>query len=185
MTVHDRTRLIGQLQLLPKQYVGVSRAFTGENVTQTVIQTRHTNGCSIPNILKRGNRYSLHFSPPSGGLFRASLGCDSASRARFISSRLPMFISFVKSSRLEPALLLDIVQKSRKFEQKCIDDYLLSIQTAFYAAANIPSNVRSTLRKSGSLADEKYNVFEFGYLRHQVETLSIQQKLQYFTIRMK
>ena len=46
-----------------------------------------------------------------------------------------MFISFVKSSRLEPALLLDIVQKRRKLEQKYIDDYLLSIQTAFYAAA--------------------------------------------------
>ena len=135
MTVHDRTRLIGQLQLLLKQYVGVSQAFIGENVTQTVIQTRHTNGCSISNVLKRGNRYSLHFRLPSGGLFRASLGCDSASRARFISSRLSMFISLVKSSKMEPALLLDIVQKMKKLEQKDIDDYLLSIQVAFYTAA--------------------------------------------------
>ncbi|RVR68108.1 hypothetical protein EOL32_27675, partial [Citrobacter freundii] len=94
-------------------------------MTQTVIQTRHTSGCSIPNILKRGNRYCLHFRLPSGGLFRVSLGCDSASRARFISSRLSMFISFVKSSKMEPAQLLDIVQKMKKLEQDDIDRYLL------------------------------------------------------------
>ncbi|WP_411161184.1 DUF1493 family protein [Enterobacter roggenkampii] len=34
----------------------MSQAFPGENVTQTVIQTRHTNGCSIPTILKPSNR---------------------------------------------------------------------------------------------------------------------------------
>ncbi|EBP6733369.1 hypothetical protein AGQ68_24345, partial [Salmonella enterica subsp. enterica] len=84
-------------------YVGVPQPFLGENVTQTVIQTRHTNGCSIPNILKRGNRYFLHFRLPSGGFFLISLGCDSASRARFISSRLTMFISLVKSSKMESA----------------------------------------------------------------------------------
>ncbi|ARB22368.1 hypothetical protein AM394_14615 [Klebsiella oxytoca] len=54
MTVHDavpkRKRLNGQLQLLLKQYVGMSQTFKGENATQTVIQTRHTNGCSISNI---------------------------------------------------------------------------------------------------------------------------------------
>jgi ribosomal protein L12E/L44/L45/RPP1/RPP2 len=36
---------------------------------------------------------------------------------------------------MEPAQLLDIVQKMKKLEQKDIDDYLLSIQAAFYAAA--------------------------------------------------
>lgn len=77
-----RKRLNGQLQLLLKKYVGVSQTFKGENATQTVIQTRHTNGCSISNILKRGNRYCLHFRLPWGGFFRVSLGCDSASRAR-------------------------------------------------------------------------------------------------------
>ncbi|MEA3564754.1 hypothetical protein U9P67_19130 [Escherichia coli] len=112
-------------------------------MTQTVIQKRHTNGCSIPNILKRGNRYSLHFRLPSGGLFRVSLGCDLASRARFISSRLSMFISFVKSSNLEPAQLLDIVQKMKKLEQKDIDDYLLCVQATFYAAVKkIPTTMR-------------------------------------------
>ncbi|MFK3660537.1 hypothetical protein ACI2I2_08405 [Scandinavium sp. NPDC088450] len=135
MTVHDaipkRKRLIGQLQLLLKQYVGVYQALIGENVTQTVIQARHTNGCSIPNILKRGNRYSLHFRLPSGGFFRASLGCDLASRARFISSRLSVFISFVKSSKMEPTRLLDIVQKMKKLEQDDIDSYLLKIQVVF------------------------------------------------------
>lgn len=116
-------------------------------MTQTVIQKRHTNGCSIPNILKRGNRYSLHFRLPSGGFFRVSLGCDSASRARFISSRLTMFISLVKSSKMEPAQLLDIVHKMKKLEQKDIDDYLLSIQAAFYSAAKkIPTTVRKRLR---------------------------------------
>ncbi|MCX9745453.1 tyrosine-type recombinase/integrase [Klebsiella pneumoniae] len=76
-----------------------------------------------------------------------------------------MFISLVKSSKMEPALLLDIVQKMKKLEQKDIDDYLLSIQVAFYTAAKkIPSKARSILRKSGSLADEKRNVFEFGQL---------------------
>ena len=76
-----------------------------------------------------------------------------------------MFISFVKSSKMEPAQLLDIVQTMKKLEQKDIDDYLLSIQAAFYTAAKkIPSKVRSTLRKSGSLADEKRNVFDFGQM---------------------
>lgn len=165
MTVHDRTRLTGQLQLIQKQYVGVSQACKGENVTQTVIQKRHTNGCSIPNILKRGNRYSLHFRLPAGRFFRASLNCDSASRAKFISSRLSIFISLVKSARMEPAQLLDIVQRMKRLEQKDIDDYLLSIQTAFYSAAKkIPSTVRSTLRQSGSLAHEKSNAFHFGQL---------------------
>ncbi|MXD18313.1 hypothetical protein FQZ93_27820, partial [Escherichia coli] len=78
--------------------------------------------CSIPNILKRGNRYCLHFRLPLGGFFRVSLGCDSASRARFISSRLSMFISLVKSSKMEPTQLLDIVQKMKKLEQKDIDN---------------------------------------------------------------
>jgi hypothetical protein len=65
-----------------------------------------------------------------------SLGCDSASRARFISSRLSMFISFVKSSKMEPAQLLDIVvQKMKKLEQDDIDTYLLKIQSGFYDAA--------------------------------------------------
>lgn len=178
MTVHDRTRLIGQLQLIQKQYVGVSQALIGENVTQTVIQTRHTNGCSIPNILKRGNRYSLNFRLPSGGFFRVSLGCDSASRARFISSRLSMFISFVKSSKMDPAQLLDIVQKMKKLEQDDIDRYLLKIQAGFYAAAKkIPTTVRSTLRESGSLAREKRNACDFGLLldgtfKQDVEPLS-------------
>lgn len=39
---------------------------------------------------------------------------------------------------MEPAQLLDIVQKMKKLEQKDIDDYLLSIQAAFYAAAKNP-----------------------------------------------
>lgn len=66
---------------------------------------------------------------------------------------------------MEPAQLLDIVQKMKKLEQDDIDSYLLKIQAAFYAAAEkIPSKVRSTLRKSGSLADEKRNVFDFGQL---------------------
>ena len=141
----------------------MSQALTGENVTQTVIQKRHTNGCSIPNILKRGDRYCLHFRLPLGGFFRVSLGCDSASRARFISSRLSVFISLVKSSKMEPALLLDIVHKMKKLEQKDIDDYLLSIQAAFYSAAKkIPTNVRKRLRSSTSLTYEKSNVTLLG-----------------------
>ncbi|WP_255478881.1 tyrosine-type recombinase/integrase [Pantoea sp. ME81] len=147
-------------------------------MTQTVIQKRHTNGCSIPNILKRGNRYSLHFRLPAGRLFRASLSCDSASRAKFISSRLSIFISLVKSARMEPAQLLDIVQKMKRLEQKDIDNYLLSIQIGFYSAAkNIPSTVRSTLRESGSLAHEKRSAFDFGQLldgtfKNDVEPIS-------------
>lgn len=46
-----------------------------------------------------------------------------------------MFISFVKSSKMEPAQLLDIVQKMKKLEQDDIDRYLLKIQADFYAAA--------------------------------------------------
>ncbi len=66
---------------------------------------------------------------------------------------------------MEPAQLLDIVQKMKKLEQDDIDSYLLKIQSAFYAAAKkIPSKVRSSLRKSGSVADEKRNVFDFGQL---------------------
>lgn len=178
MTVHDRTRLIGQLQLLLKQYVGVSQALIGENVTQTVIQTRHTNGCSIPNIIKRGNRYCLHFRLSTGRFFRMSLGSDSANRARFISSRISMFISLVKSSKMEPTLLMDIVQKMKKLEQDDIDKYLLEIQAGFYAAAKkIPSTVRSTLRKSGSLAREKRIALDVGLLldgtfKQDVEPLS-------------
>ena len=64
-----RKRLNGQLQLLLKQYVGMSQTFKGENATQTVIQTRHTNGCSIPNTLKCDNRYCLYFRLPSGVFF--------------------------------------------------------------------------------------------------------------------
>jgi hypothetical protein len=59
-----------------------------------------------------------------------SLGCDLASRARFISSRLSMFISFVKSSNLEPAQLLDIVE-NEEIRTKDIDDYLLCVQATF------------------------------------------------------
>ncbi len=68
-----------------------------------------------------------------------------------------MFISLVKSSKMEPALLLDIVHKMKKLEQKDIDDYLLSIQAAFYSAAKknpLKKRVVSC-EKSGSLADEK------------------------------
>jgi len=120
-------------------------------VTQTVIQTRRTNGCSIPHILKRGNRYCLHFRLPAGNLFRASLGCDSARRARYISSRLSLFISLVKSSKMEPSRLMGIVQDMKKLEQEDIDNYLLKIQAGFYAAAKrIPSEVRSKLRDSAS-----------------------------------
>ncbi len=92
-----------------------------------------------------------------------SLGCDSASRARFISSRLTMFISLVKSSKMEPAQLLEIVHKMKKLEQKDIDDYLLSIQAAFYSAAKkIPTTVRKRLRSSTSLTYEKSNVTLLG-----------------------
>ncbi|HIB9862557.1 TPA: tyrosine-type recombinase/integrase [Klebsiella variicola] len=134
-------------------------------MTQTVIQKRHTNGCSIPNILKRGNRYSLHFRLPAGRLFRASLSCDSASRAKFISSRLSIFISLVKSSKMEPTLLMDIVQTMKKLEQADIDSFLLKIQAGFYdAAIKIPSTIRSTRRQSGSLVQEKSNAFHFGQL---------------------
>ncbi|MEG9998108.1 hypothetical protein [Escherichia coli] len=53
----------------------------------------------------------------------------------------------------------------KKLEQKDIDNYLLSIQAAFYAAVKkIPSKVRSTLRASGSLVDEKRNASDFGQL---------------------
>lgn len=89
-----------------------------------------------------------------------------------------MFISLVKSSRMEPALLLDIVQKMKKLEQDDIDRYLLKIQAGFYAAAKkIPSTVRSTLRESGSLAREKRNARDFGRLldgtfKQDVEPLS-------------
>ncbi|HAU5053591.1 TPA: hypothetical protein JD053_17095 [Klebsiella michiganensis] len=40
-----------------------------------------------------------------------------------------MIISFVKASRMEPAQLLDIVQKMKKLEQKDIDDYLPSLSS--------------------------------------------------------
>jgi hypothetical protein len=50
----------------------------------------------------------------------------------------PCSFLFFKSSKMEPAQLLDIVQKMKKLEQKDIDDYLLSIQAAFYAAAKNP-----------------------------------------------
>ncbi|ELI8780597.1 TPA: DUF3258 domain-containing protein [Citrobacter freundii] len=89
-----------------------------------------------------------------------------------------MFISFVKSSKMEPAQLLDIVQKMKKLEQDDIDRYLLKIQAGFYAAAKrIPSTVRNTLRESGSLAREKRNAHDLGLLldgtfKQDVEPLS-------------
>ncbi|EXF31855.1 hypothetical protein V172_04810 [Citrobacter freundii RLS1] len=89
-----------------------------------------------------------------------------------------MFISFVKSSKMDPAQLLDIVQKMKKLEQDDIDRYLLKIQAGFYAAAKkIPTTVRSTLRESGSLAREKRNACDFGLLldgtfKQDVEPLS-------------
>lgn len=55
----ERSRLNGQLQLIQKQYVGVS-------------QQRRTNGCFIPYIFKRGNRYCLHFRLPAGCFLRRS-----------------------------------------------------------------------------------------------------------------
>ena len=74
-----------------------------------------------------------------------------------------MFISLVKSSKMEPAQLLDIVHKMKKLEQKDIDDYLLSIQVAFYSAAKkIPTTVRKRLRSSTSLTYEKSNVTLLG-----------------------
>lgn len=66
---------------------------------------------------------------------------------------------------MEPSLLMDIVQKMKKLEQNDIDSYLLKIQAGFYdAAKKIPSTVRSTLRQSGSLAQEKSNALHFGQL---------------------
>lgn len=75
----------------------------------------------------------------------------------------------------------------KKLEQKDIDDYLLSIQAAFYAAAKkIPSKVRSTLRKSGSLADEKRNAIDFGQLldftfKQDTDPLSIDSVIEQFS----
>ena len=111
MTVHDAmlkiTLLIGQLQLRLKHYISVSLAFIGENVTQT----RHTNGSSIPNILKRGNRYSLHFRLPSGGFFCISLGCDSVSAATvFIPSPTPPGRNIARTAK--PLILHKVNQKS-------------------------------------------------------------------------
>ncbi|MDA8511366.1 hypothetical protein [Citrobacter sp. Igbk 14] len=111
MTVHDAmfkiTRLIGQLHLRLKHYISVSLAFIGENVTQT----RHTNGSSIPNILKRGNRYCLHFRLPSGGFFYMSLGCDSASVATvFTPSPTPPGRSIAHIAK--PLMLHKVNQKS-------------------------------------------------------------------------
>jgi hypothetical protein len=64
---------------------------------------------------------------------------------------------------MEPALLLDIVHKMKKLEQKDIDDYLLSIQAAFYSAAKkIPTTVSKKLRSSTSLTYEKSNVTLLG-----------------------
>lgn len=85
---------------------------------------------------------------------------------------------------MEPAQLLDIVQKMKRLEQKDIDDYLLSIQTGFYSAAQkIPLTVRSTLRQSGSLAHEKRNAFDFGQLldgtfKQNVEPISIDSVIE-------
>ena len=111
MAVHDAmlkiTRLISQLQLRLKHYISVSLAFIGENVTQT----RHTNGSSIPNILKRGNRYSLHFRLPSGGFFCISLGCDSVSAAIvFIPSPTSSGRNIARTAK--PLILHKVNQKS-------------------------------------------------------------------------
>ena len=61
----------------------------------------YISACSIPNIIRRGKNYYLHFRLPNKKFFRASLGCDSAERTRYILTRLSLFISLVKSDRME------------------------------------------------------------------------------------
>ncbi|WP_411705175.1 hypothetical protein [Edaphovirga cremea] len=114
--------------------------------------------CAIPNTIRRGKNFYLHFRLSDSKLFRASLGSDSVKRTRYIISRLGLFISLVKSARMESQQLLDIVIKMKKLEQKDIDDYLLEAQTKFYAAAkNIPTEIRTSLREGVPLSAEKVN----------------------------
>ncbi|WP_261413921.1 tyrosine-type recombinase/integrase [Serratia quinivorans] len=120
---------------------------------------RHTSACAIPNTILRGKNYYLHFRLPENKFFRASLSCDSATRTRYIVARLGLFISLVKSARMEVGQLLDIIKEMKKLEQEDIDNYLLEVQTVFYTAAkNIPAEIRASLRKSMPLSAEKANV---------------------------
>jgi len=96
---------------------------------------RHTSACAIPNTILRGKNYYLHFRLPENKFFRASLSCDSATRTRYIVARLGLFISLVKSARMEVGQPLDIIKEMKKLEQEDIDNYLLEVQTVFYTAA--------------------------------------------------
>jgi len=95
----------------------------------------YISACSIPNTIRRGKNYYLHFRLPNKKFFRASLGCDSVERTRYILTRLSLFISLVKSDRMEPIQLRDILKDMKKLEQKDNDDYLLHSQALHYAAA--------------------------------------------------
>ncbi|MBJ2067197.1 hypothetical protein JFR26_18030, partial [Serratia odorifera] len=115
---------------------------------------RHTSACAIPNTILRGKNYYLHFRLPENKFFRVSLSCDSATRTRYIVARLGLFISLVKSARMEVGQLLDIIKEMKKLEQEDIDNYLLEVQAAFYTAAkNIPVETRASFRKSMPLCD--------------------------------
>ncbi|WP_337262695.1 MULTISPECIES: tyrosine-type recombinase/integrase [unclassified Serratia (in: enterobacteria)] len=116
----------------------------------------YTNTCAIPNVIRRGKNYYLHFRLSRNKFFRTSLSCDSATRARYITVRLGLFISLVKSARMGAGQLSDIIKKMKKLEQKDIDNYLLETQAVFYEAAkNIPAEVRASLRGGMSLSAEK------------------------------
>lgn len=116
----------------------------------------YISACSIPNTIRRGKNYYLHFRLPNNKFFRASLGCDSAERTKYIALRLSLFISLVKSDMMKSIQLLDIVQKMKKLEQKDIDNYLLHSQALYYAAAkNIPVEMRKMLRNDIPTRHEK------------------------------
>ncbi|MDF1895545.1 tyrosine-type recombinase/integrase [Rahnella contaminans] len=119
----------------------------------------YISACSIPNTIRRGKNYYLHFRLPNNKFFRASLGCDSAQKTKYILSRLSLFISLVKSDRIEPIHLLNIVKDMKKLEQKDIDDYLFHSQNLYYAAAKkIPTEIRKMLREGMPISPEKSNL---------------------------
>lgn len=95
----------------------------------------YINFCSLPYTFRRNGTFYLYFRLPDNRFFKSSLACTEIKRARFLTSRLMLFISLLKLGRIENSQLQTIVRKMRQLTQRDIDEYLLEVQTEIYEEA--------------------------------------------------
>lgn len=103
----------------------------------------YTNGCYIPQTLRRNDIYYVYFRLSDRQFFRCSLGTDSARRSRLMISRLAPYISMLRLDRMTRQQLAEIIRTMKKLTTQDIDLFVAGLNAEILAwVESIPAEAR-------------------------------------------